>query len=692
LKGLNASLVARMKPYLFISLTGMFAFAPVSFMLRALKNDIIAIEYPIKYFISESIHNGEIPLWFNTWAMGFPLQSNLTWGIFSTPQLVFSSLFRYNITVLHLEFMFYVLLAGWSMYYLLRKHFKVEERMALVLSCCYMLSGFVTASSQWLLYITAASFAPWLLHALLSFIKAPSLRYALMFAVIYYLMFTSVYPAFSIITSYCILVFVLYRIISSVKNRVYFRKLLLYSGTALLLTMIFCIPCLYFTLEVLSQIERGSAIAEKTSFFNTNYLHPAGLPSLLLPLSAVKISIPGTEGTMMNSYMGWFMVLTMPIALVYSIRHRNTAALLLAGVAVFFLLVSSGNLLPFRSWLNVLPGFSYFRNPGLFRFYFILFIILAVAVYLQNKKTEEVFQMQSPGTGRLLKWTTIVLFVVLLNAILIHARQAGDLFSRSLPDMIKSISFSQTVFINSVLQLILLTALYFFIRKEKYRLARNVFLLDLIANTLLCTPFFTVSSYTPEEVHKIFSPVNGFPVQVRAPSDVPAVFTDGKNNTWYNVNVFKKEISSAASYFGPLYFEKYSERQQDSSLHFLVKEKPLLFFAHVLPDENNFIEIIRLTPATITAFVKTDGGQQIILQQNYFPGWQAYYTGRRIPVSENDYSLISVSLPKGEGVLEFRFEKRKAVLAAALNHLVVIVVLISALIGLIRKKFYNTAG
>lgn len=691
MKGLNASLFARMKPYLFISLTGMLAFAPVSFMLRALKNDIIAIEYPIKYFISESIHNGEIPLWFNTWAMGFPLQSNLTWGIFSTPQLVISSLFRYNITVLHLEFMFYVLLAGWGMYYLLRKHFKVEERMALVLSCSYMLSGFVSGSSQWLLYITAASFAPLLLQALLRLIKTPSLRYALLFAVLYYLMFTSVYPAFSIITSYCILIFVLYKIISSVKKRVYFRKLLLYSGLALLLTTILCFPCLHFTLEVLDHMERGSAIADKTSFFNTNYLHPAGLPSLLLPLSAAKISIPGTEGTMMNSYMGLFMVLTIPIALVYSIRHRNTAVFLLAGVAVFFLFVSFGNLLPFRSWLNGLPGFSYFRNPGLFRFYFILFLMLAVAVYLQNKKPEEVFQFRSPGTGRLLKWTMIVLFVVLLNAILVHARQAGNLFSQSLPDMMKSISFSQTVFINSVLQLMLLAALYVFIRKGKYLLVRNVFLLDLIANTLLCTPFFTVSSYTPQEVNKIFSPVKGFPVQALAPSDVPAAITDRKTNTWYNVNVFIKEISAAASYHGPLYFEKYSERQQDSTLHFLLKGKPLLFFAHTLPDEHNFIKIIRQTPAKIKAEVKTDGEQEIILQQNYFPGWQAYYNSRQIPVSENNHSLISVSLPKGEGVLEFRFEKRMAELAAALIHLAVLVVLISTIIGLIRKKILTSA-
>src|SRR5688572_11695370 len=87
------------RPYVFIGLAGLLAFAPVSFMLQALKNDIIVLEYPINYFISEAVRNGEIPYWFNTWGMGFPLQSNLTWGIFSAPQLFFSSVFSYNIWV-----------------------------------------------------------------------------------------------------------------------------------------------------------------------------------------------------------------------------------------------------------------------------------------------------------------------------------------------------------------------------------------------------------------------------------------------------------------------------------------------------------------------------------------------------------------------------------------------------------------
>src|ERR1051326_5697415 len=273
-------------------MAGVLAFAPVSFMLFGLKNDILTIEYPVKYFISECIHHGEAPVWFNTWALGFPLQSNLTWGIFSTPQLIFSSIFSYNIYVLHFEFIFYVLLSGWSMFYLLKRHFLKDTQIALVLACSYMLSGFVVGSSQWLLYITAASFTPLLLHALLQLLNFPSPRHAFLFAIIYYLMFTSVYQAFNIISSYCISGFMAYYLIRTWSIIAFKKNLLRYLLFAFCFTIVLCLPCLYYTIEVLHYINRGEAITGNIKFFNSNYLPPASLSSILLPLSSVKNNFP----------------------------------------------------------------------------------------------------------------------------------------------------------------------------------------------------------------------------------------------------------------------------------------------------------------------------------------------------------------------------------------------------------------
>ncbi|HRG94299.1 MAG TPA: hypothetical protein PLZ10_15180, partial [Chitinophagaceae bacterium] len=191
-----------LRPYLIIAVTGLLAFAPVSFMLFSLKNDIVALEYPINQFMSQCIRQGELPVWFNTWDMGFPLQSNLTWGIFSSPQLFFNTIFEYNIYILHIEFVFFVLFSGWSMFYLLYRKLGRDENISLLLALCYMLSGFMVGSTQWLLYITAAAFVPLMAVALLSLLRQPGVKTAFQAAVIYLLMFTSVYAAFNIISSY----------------------------------------------------------------------------------------------------------------------------------------------------------------------------------------------------------------------------------------------------------------------------------------------------------------------------------------------------------------------------------------------------------------------------------------------------------------------------------------------------------
>nr|MBP8243591.1 hypothetical protein [Chitinophagaceae bacterium] len=82
-------------------------------MLFTLKNDVLAIEYPVQHFISEALRHGENPVWFNSWCMGFPLQSVLTWSVFSTPRTLLGTLLPSDIVVLHLEFLFYVMAAGW---------------------------------------------------------------------------------------------------------------------------------------------------------------------------------------------------------------------------------------------------------------------------------------------------------------------------------------------------------------------------------------------------------------------------------------------------------------------------------------------------------------------------------------------------------------------------------------------------
>ncbi|MFN8291985.1 MAG: hypothetical protein U0U70_17150 [Chitinophagaceae bacterium] len=603
-----------LRPYLFIILCGIMAYAPVSFMLRALKNDVIALEYPINQFISQSIRHGEVPGWFNTWGMGFLLQSNLTWSLYSTPQVFFSfSAFDYNIYTLHIEFLFFLLLAGWGMFYLLKKFFLQDERMAQLLSVCYMLSGFMAGSTQWMLYITAAAFIPLLLASLLHLLQKPSFLAAARVSVCYTLMFTSVYAAFTIISTYCLLFFLVSWLLlhRSEKQLTGQRmKFLLISG---LLTTILCLPCLYFTLEVLQNIDRGSGLAADPHFFNSNYLHPGALTSLLFPFSSVKMSYPNTEGTMLNTYTGLLTLLVLPYMTGLAVKQKDKQAFIWAGITLLFLLASFGDMTPVRKALNILPGFSFFRNPAIFRLYFILFLLLLTARGCRQAKFQDIL------LSRPVRYCLLVLAAVSLVVILIHAGQFKKIFPFSASRFVAESDFSMVLFISSCIQLLLLLKAFVLIRLRAWKLLTWLFAGDLVLNTLLCTPFFSVSSYTPRELNNIYRPVSGFPVQQERPSAVPTVFTDAKGNNWQNMNVYSKKIASAEGYWGPLVLKNMFPEGAGA-----FADKPL-----VAANDSGYtrVTVLLQQPDHILCGRPPDKADTVTLLQNYYPGGLLISTG-----------------------------------------------------------------
>src|SRR5215207_10470500 len=107
-------------------------------MIYTLKNDVLAIEYPIQFFISESYRNGEFPLWMNTWSMGFPLQSILTWSVYSTPQLLSGLILGSNVFILHIQFLLFIIAAGRFMYKFLVTHLIKDKQLGLLFAGCYL--------------------------------------------------------------------------------------------------------------------------------------------------------------------------------------------------------------------------------------------------------------------------------------------------------------------------------------------------------------------------------------------------------------------------------------------------------------------------------------------------------------------------------------------------------------------------
>ncbi|OSZ77330.1 hypothetical protein CAP36_13060 [Chitinophagaceae bacterium IBVUCB2] len=675
------SLKKILQPYLIISVAGLLAFAPVSFMLKALKNDIIALEYPINHFISQSIHNGEIPYWFNTWGMGFPLQSNLTWGIFSTPQILFSSLFNYNIYTLHIEFMFFVLLAGWGMFYLLQKHILKDQKLSQLFAICYMLSGFVVGSTQWLLYITAAAFIPLVISCLLSLLHTPSLRNSIQFAIVYTLMFTSVYAAFNIITSYSLIVFVLIWFLFFEKEKNKRPSRIKYLGVAAFFTLLFCLPCVYFTTEVLQHIGRGSSIASDTGFFNSNYLHPASLSNLLLPFSSVKMGFLNTEGTMLDSYMGLLIILLLPLSIWRVIKEKNKSSIFILFTAVLFLLISFGEMTPIRNLLNIFPGFAYFRNPAIFRLYFIIAIIIFTANTFRYKNFTELF-IKAPESKAIYR-TAYLLLAVSLFVGALHINALQNISFSNLTIFIKNITYHNSLFISAIIQIFFLIAILVLLKIKRTALLNLVLIFDLIINTLICTPFFSVSSSSIAEVSAILHPTNGFPVQSIKPADVAVSYIDNKGNTWNNVNIFRKEISTRDSYRGPLTLNNFYSDSSAAIAKEVKTENSILLIES--DSTKNTINLLVQRPTFIKALVYSQDSSVLTVQQNYYKGWRSFYNKKEVEIIADNRPGMSIIIPKGEGVVEFKYERKSVWLAAFALHLIVVIFLVWKAVNWIRK-------
>lgn len=645
-------------------------------MTFALKNDVLSLEYPIKFFISQCLHNGIAPLWFDTWALGFPLESIITWSAFSPIQFWSSLLFKYNLYTLHAEFVLYVALSGCFMYHFLVKHICQERQLSLVLSACYMLSGFNVGSSQWLLYITASCFTPLIFSCFIDLLKKPNFKTAAIFSIVYYTMLTSVYAAFNIVIAYLLITLAGFYIISSKKRGHPVKDKFIYLGLTAIIITALATPALYGTLQVLNYLERGIAIVGDKVFFSSNNLPPETILSTMFPFSSVKNIVANTEATMFHCYLGLFPLLFLPTAVYYALKEKALLTWSLLLLAILFLLVSFGTATPLREKLNVLPGFSFFRNAGLFRLYFIFFVLVFVAKSLPKN-----FFKNGLNKNEII--IPLILFVTYLSTVIYNFNSLLNLsFQDGIKACLKQLSFDQTITISALIQLFFISGFIILRLKKGNKIYSALFLSELIINTLLCTPFFTVSSYSVGEVEKILNNENGFDIQKESVGSIPTNIKFG-DASFENSNVFRKKVSSQPSYWGPLVLKTF--RPLDS-LNANLYSNTILFTKDL---NSKQLRATMQKPGSIRATIVAKKSTNVTLLQNFYPGWLVKFNGHSIPLEPR--SPISVTIPKG-GEIEFTYSKKTLWYSMVAVNLLVLFGSVIILAIKIKQKFFISSS
>ena len=681
------SIANRLRPYIVIFFIALVAWFPIIIPGFSLKNDALNLDLPFKFFISECIHNGVAPIWFNTWASGFPLQSIFGWNIFNPLQLFLCSIFHYNLFTLHIEFLLYVCLAGWGMYFFLERRFPISCKSLIGLACCYMLSGFVVSSAQFLLFMASLAFLPYLFDSFLVLTERPRFKASIRFAVWFYVCLTSIYPPVLLIASYCfsgIAVYLLFVALRASKWNLQDCRVIRLIGCLTLsafAVLALSTPFLYYTHEVSGQFARGHNISDM-NFLHSNYFHPRSLISFVFPILAISQFYPYTDPTMQNAYCGLACILLILPVIRLVIKRGD---LIHASYAVGFilcLLFSMDHYLPFRLMLNGLWGFRLFRSASIFRLFSIFFFLAFIAKYFDEALVR--YRTLFIGNNRFYRCVVLLLFIgcgcavgfgiIQLNTI--HWKLPTSSLYYALRDQHNWISLS----IAS--QLLLLSALVLSLRRMRPTWLYVVMITDLLLNTLLAMPFQAISSYSQTEIAAMIKPVSGFPINNNI-SAGNTIFIDRKHNPFFNFNVFRKQVSAEGGYVGPLFLDKTA-----AIWHYAANRPQVKFVALDIPaTAAGQINIIRMMPDCVEFNYKAESGGKARLLQNYFEGWQATINGIPAEIDHADDIGMEVNLPPGQGRVAFRFAKPFLLWSAIFSSMVIALYFLGMLVFSIPTTF-----
>jgi len=355
------------------------AFWQVFFLQHGLKWDVIDSFLPARYFVSESLRNGIIPLWNPYLLLGTPSYRDMVsiWN----PEVWIVSLFTsYSNITLQFIYVAYIFIAGWGMFKLLT-HFKVLRSFALAGGIAYMLSGFMVGNAQNLSAIAGAAWIPFIILYYWQFLQ--DTRWQTLFPVLFflYLMVFNGYPGLTIILGYLLLSFFVVELIVKIRKKeewLQFLKFHLFLGLLLSVVSAVLIISLFQVFPFIGQYGGGSLKWAEMHPFS-----PRSLITFLPPLAGVKSpEYFGTDISMTNAFAG---ILTLIFFLGTLPLKKNRFLWVLTIFGLISLLASFGEYLPVRGWFfRFLPMMNVFRYPAFFRLFIIFTMVFSAFYFLET--------------------------------------------------------------------------------------------------------------------------------------------------------------------------------------------------------------------------------------------------------------------------------------------------------------------
>jgi len=668
------------KYWLLIAAVLVLALHPLSFFMHIPKWDSVRGYLPYRFFISDYINDGHLPLWNPFQRLGYPGYSDLQSGCWYPIVWLLMLFGQYDITSLIVEVVCTFLIAGWGMF-TLSNYVHGHRQTSFLLAISYALSGCMVGSAQLMVFLIGMAWLPWILWGWLKVLKGDGIRYAALLAFFLMCNITGASPAFTIVLMYVLPAIAFWHFMRS-ENK---SSFVLSRGFQLLITatllLLLLSPFIVAFIDFLPYFNRTGKLPYEAMIINpfvwSDYI------SFVFPYSVLSTHemFQVTDLSLRNAYVGLAGLFFCGLTLFYWRNRGVWHAGLLIGV-VLALWLALGDFSGIYRLTYHLPGFGLFRHPAFFRGYAILGILLLSGFSLRRWLEGE----------HNLSMNRLVFFLVSLVAVGLFAwySTTSDLVLKTLQEIAHSgefpaHGFASQLLVNCVI-IILLIALVLLVRRfmslTRFQSLVLFVVLDLLVQTRLSAPTTLYHSVEYSQTASFFETLESLPAHDQTANAVPMKLLDESNglvSTPYlekNISTYNRRVSSAGE--NPMRFRAF-DHAKDSGLLQWVFENPLLYFPYrICADGDSVGEgcIFRknihldnigsecsLSQAQVSynqysakAINPTEYDRWLILNANYHHLWSASYNGKQLPIERVNHVVMGVLIPPfSEGNVVFTF-------------------------------------
>jgi hypothetical protein len=680
-------------PYIALILSCcIIAYWPVSFFVYSLKNDALNYFLPVRFQVSEAIRNGFWPFWSPYFNLGYPLHGDMQSGVWNPIVQIFSLFGPYTLRMLHYETLLYIFISGIGMFYLL-KYFAIAKNISLLIAVSYMLCGYNSDSTQFLNWISSASFLPFVVLFSFRAIDNSSWKASIPCGIFIYLFFVTAYPADFILLLYLLLIFFCWMLIqkktSKQKELWAFAKKLLTIGVVFILL---ALPAVVSFIQSLPLTERGFGTSYEQAM--SNPFHPILFLSYITPLPFWKASfVAVTDPLERNSYFG-LIVFAFFLASFF-IKQQNSWLRFCKWGFLVSAIFSLGEIGGVRSLAYyVLPLMNTFRHPANAKIFAIFFACAVAAFTIQ--------QMLSSSSRKALHYSlTIISSIILLlliwssfgknnlSSLLSSFNSSG--FIDEVKLRLDSTSFYDLLLFNAVLQLPFLLTLYLFrYKRSGFKLLLWAGIINGILHTILFSPFTVVKNSRAAHIETLLT--NNISKLDRPDLNVPVYQNSRGGDSLFKeigaLNMYNKKIGRIDYRISPsnlnnqnLFWNENRKLRNfllrypllykadtvlaikdSNTIYSLRNKKAILVNGDNAVDWINFLSkdysatIIKFTPNRVDIKLESSEPGIYCLFQNYYPNWKLFVDEKEETIIQCNVSFMGFKSDKGTHTISFRYE------------------------------------